>query len=114
MQSSNRFPRVEEPFRRVLRRNVAIATVIGLVFALLRRDLAQLLPVTVVALWFPLGGHYVELIFLNGIRNRLSPQRVTQIVARLAVWSCAGVVLYACMVTTARLLALRARLFGPW
>ena len=80
-------PHFEEPFRHTLARNVAIAAVVGAVFAFQRRDLKLLLPLTALALWFSLGGHYVELAFLNGIRARLPQRRLTQALARLLVWS---------------------------
>jgi hypothetical protein len=93
-----------EPFRRTLARNVALAAVAGVVFALLRRNLHLLLPIAALALWFSLGGHYVELAFLNGVRTRLPQRRFPQVLARLLVWACGGVVLYAGMATTARAL----------
>jgi len=114
MQSSNRSPRVEEPFRRALLRNVTIAAGVGLVFALLRRDSRELVPVTILALWFSLGGHYVELVFLNGVRNWLPAHRLTHVLVRLAVWWCAGVILSACMRATAQLFSLHAPPLWPW
>lgn len=104
MESRSDSSRFEEPFRSTLTRNVTIAAVVGAVFAFQRRDLTVLLPVTVLALWFSLGGHYVELAFLNGVRPRLPRRRLTQAVARLLVWSCGGALLYTGMVATARLL----------
>jgi len=85
-------------------RNVTIAAVVGVVFTFQRRDFNSLLPTTVLALWFSLGGHYVELAFLNGVRARLPRRRLTQALARLLVWSCGGALLYSCMVATARVL----------
>src|SRR2546421_5970122 len=68
MQASTGWPRVEEPFGRALVRNVALAAVVGAVLALQRHDLGLLLPLAALALWFSLGGHYIELAFLNGLR----------------------------------------------
>src|SRR5258708_5038455 len=82
--------RFQEPLRRTLARNGALAAVAGLVVVLQRHDLRLLLPVATLALWFTLGGHYVELAFLNGVRARIAPGRVTQAVARLLVWSSGG------------------------
>jgi hypothetical protein len=96
-------PRFEEPFRRTLARNVVLAAIVGVVFALQRRDLELLLPVTTLAMWFSLGGHYVELAFLNGVRPRLPQLGLTQALVRLLVWSCGGALLYACMAVTAAL-----------
>jgi hypothetical protein len=70
--------------------------------ALRRRDATWFLPTAILAMWFTLGGHYVEVVFLNGVRNRLPRSRVVQMLARLATWSCAGVLLYSCMAATAR------------
>ena len=114
MQSRSGWPRFEEPFRRTLARNVTIAGVVGVVFAFQRRDLELLLPVTALALWFSLGGHYVELAFLNGLRARLPHRRPTQALARLLVWSCGGALLYACMAATARALSNHAPPLRPW
>src|SRR5258708_4413894 len=102
MQSRSSWSRFDEPFRRTLARNVTIAGVVGIVFAFRRRDLELLLPVTALALWFSLGGHYVELVFLNELRARLPQRRLTQALARLLVWSGGGAILYACMAATAR------------
>src|SRR6476619_1953306 len=93
MQSRGGSTRFEEPFLRTLARNVMIAVVVGVVFALLRHDLKLLLPVTTLAMWFSLGGHYVDLAFLNGVRARLPQRRLTQALVRLLVWSCGGTLL---------------------
>jgi hypothetical protein len=111
---SSSSPRVEEPFRHTLARNVTIAAVVGGVFAFQRRDLTLFLPVTAFALWFSLGGHYVEVAFLNGIRARLPQRRLTQALVRLLVWSCGGALLYACMAATARALPIGAPRLRPW
>ncbi len=104
MQSSSRWFRFEEPFRRTLARNIIVAAVVGIVFAFQRHDLKLLLPVTTLAMWFSLGGHYVELAFLKGVRARIPQDHLTQGLVRLLVWSCGGAVLYACVSATARAL----------
>ena len=86
-----RSSRFEEPFRRTLARNATIAAALGVVFAVLRRDLNLLLPVTALAMWFSLGGHYVERTFLNGVRARIPQRRPTQAFVRLQT-STTGVV----------------------
>ena len=113
MRSRNS-PRFEEPFRRTLARNVTIACAVGVVLAFLRRNLALLLPMTILAMWFSLGGHYVELAFLNGVRRRFPRRRLTQTVVRLLVWCCGGAVLYACMAVTARVLPIHVLPLRPW
>src|SRR2546430_2687515 len=83
MQSSSSWPRFAEPFRRALARNVALAAVAGGVLALQRHNLGLLLPLAALALWFSLGGHSIELAFLNGLRARIPPGRLPQAIARL-------------------------------
>src|SRR5207237_660529 len=100
-QHSTHSPRYEEPFRHTLARNLTLAAVVGVVVAFLRRDVKLLLPVTTLALWFTLGGHYVELVFLNRIRDRLPRRRLPRALVRLLVWSCGGALLYECMAVTA-------------
>jgi len=106
--------RFEEPFRRTFTRNVTIAVAVGAVFALKQRDITRLLPVAILAMWFSLGGHYVELAFLNGVRARLPQGRLTQVLVRLLVWFCGGALLYACMAATARALSTVALPMKPW
>ena len=106
--------RFEEPFRRTLARNVAIAAVAGLAFALESHDPRVLLPAAALALWFSLGGHYVELAFLNGIRPRLTEGRLPRALVRLLVWSGGGVVLYAGAAATARVLPIARPPFRLW
>jgi hypothetical protein len=101
MQSRSGSTRLEEPFGRTLARNLTIAAVAGLAFALQRADLTMLLPAAALALWFSLGGHYVELAFLNGIRPRVPDGRLTRALVRLLVWACGGVLLYAGAAATA-------------
>ncbi len=104
---------VREPFRRTLTRNVTIAGIVGLVFSLVRRDLGLLFPVAGLAMWFSLGGHYVEVAYLNGLRQRIPVRRLTQVPVRLLVWACGGALLYACMLGTARVFAFHAP-HWPW
>ncbi len=114
MQSSSSWPRFEEPFRRALVRNVALAGVAGAVLALQRHDLGLLLPLAALALWFSLGGHYIELAFLNGLRARIPQGRLPQVVVRLLVWLSGGVLLYGSMAATARALPIQAPPLGLW
>ena len=90
-----------EPLRRTLTRTVGIAVVAGGIFAILRGSVARWPAATVVMLWPSLGGHWIELWFLNWLRPRLGRGRVTQVAARLAVWFVGGVTLGAGMWLTA-------------
>jgi len=107
------WPRVEEPFGRTLARNVAIAVAVGALVALACHAARRTLPTAAFALWFSLGGHYVEVLFLNHVRPRLASARAVQVLARLAVWFAGGVALYQCMIATAHALGLR-RLLPEW
>lgn len=63
MQSTVVRPRFVEPFGRTLARNAIIAVVVATVFALVQHRLWLIGPVALLALWFSLGGHYVDVIF---------------------------------------------------
>ena len=114
MQPSTSANQAEEPLRRTLVRNVALAAGVGVVIALQRHRLRLLLPIAALALWFSLGGHYVELAFLNGLRARISQGRLIQVGLRLLVWFAGGVVLYVLMAASARVLPLEAPPLRMW
>src|SRR5256885_15547106 len=104
----------EEPLRRTLARNVTLAASVGVVLAVQRHSLRLLLPIAALALWFSLGGHYVEVAFLNGLRARISKGRLTQVALRLLVWFAGGVVLYVLMASSAHVLPLEPPPLGMW
>ena len=104
----------QEPLRRTVVRNVALAAGVGVVFALQRHRLRLLFPIAALALWFSLGGHYVELAFLNGLRPRFSQGRLTQAGLRLVVWFAGGAVLYVLMAASARILPLEPPPLRMW
>lgn len=91
----------------MLIRNVTIAVAVGAAVALQQRDLKLMPLVACLALWFSLGGHLVEVTFLNVLRARLPRRRAVQVFARLVVWLVGGAVLYLCMAATAQVLAVR-------
>jgi hypothetical protein len=97
-----------EPFRRTLARNAIISVVVATVFALVQRRLWLIGPVALLALWFSLGGHYVEVIFLNGVRPRIPAVPTIQSLVRILIWICGGILLYWGMALTARVLPVRA------
>ena len=104
-----------EPYREALRvtlmRTGAIALVVGAVIArpwsggggLARWGLAAAL-----MLWPALGGHWVEVGFLNGLRPRISAEPSVQVGTRLGVWFVGGMALALGMVATAAGLGVRA------
>jgi hypothetical protein len=93
-----------EPLRATLTRTIAVALVAGAILARSRGGLAQWPVATIVMLWPTLGGHYVELWFLNGLRPRLPATRSIQTAARVGVWFVGGIVLATGMWLTARTL----------
>src|SRR3954462_15581678 len=87
-----------EPFRATLLRTGLIAVALGAAFAFsFGRGLRDWPAATVLALWPALGGHLVELLFLNQLRPMLPPERATQGAGRLATWFAACCVLAAGM-----------------
>lgn len=104
-----------EPLRRTLTRTVSIALVVGAVIAFRRGGITRWPAATALALWPSLGGHWLELWFLNWLRPRLSHHRGTQVAARIALWFAGGAVLAMCMWLTATALSgLRLPLANPW
>ena len=103
-----------EPLWQTLSRNLGIAAVVGGALALREGRLALWLPISVLALWFSLGGHYVELLFLLRIRPRIQAVRPALYAGRLVLWFAGGAVLHTCMALTARALPLVPPRFGMW
>jgi hypothetical protein len=75
-----------EPFHITLVRTGLIALVVGLVIARVQHRPASRPWWTAFALWFSLGGHWVELFFLNWLRPRVASARWAQITGRLVTW----------------------------
>jgi hypothetical protein len=94
-------PAVGEPLERTLKRTLSIALAVGLVIALSSHNLRAWPLATLLALWFSLGGHWLELGFLRKLSPRLPPARPVQVVARLAVWFVGGAGLAGGMALTA-------------
>jgi len=90
-----------EPLRNTLLRNGAIALAGGAVLAISRGTIASWPMASLLMLWPTLGGHLVELFFLNWLRPRIPPARVTQVPARFAVWWVGGSILFLAMQATA-------------
>jgi hypothetical protein len=95
------FKPFQEPLRVTLLRTGAIAIVVGGVIAGFSGGLTRWPFLTLLVLWVSLGGHWVEVWFLNWLRPRLAVARVIQVGARLAVWFVGGIVLMLCMELTA-------------
>ena len=99
----------QEPFRATVLRNGIIAIVVGAALAQLRGGLARWPLATLLALWPSLGGHWVELWFLNWLRPRISTARALQVAARVGVWFVGGAGLF----IGARLTAMALASFRP-
>lgn len=95
-------------------RNVTIAAVAGAGLAIHDRELSLWPSCSVLALWFSLGGHYVEVLFSNRIRPRFRTVRRTLMISRLLVWFAGGALLYVGMAITARALPLAPPGFRLW
>jgi hypothetical protein len=72
-------------------RTGTIAIVLGAVLARFWGGLAHWPIATLLVLWPSLGGHWVEVWFLNWLRPRLSAARGVQVAARVGVWFVGGV-----------------------
>ena len=104
--------RHEEPLGVVLFRTVSIALVVGGVLAWRFHAIEGWPIASLLVLWFSLGGHWVELFFLDWMRPHLSEGRAVQMAARLAFWFVGGVGLGYGIALTMRLFAW-TRTFRP-
>jgi hypothetical protein len=90
-----------EPLRVTLTRTVGIALIAGAAVASRWGGLAWWPVLSVVMLWPSLGGHYVELAYLDVVRPRLSASRAVQTLTRIAVWFVGGALMVVGMHFTA-------------
>lgn len=104
-----------EPLRITLIRTVTIALLAGALAAPLFGGFRRWPIVSLLMLWPSFGGHWIDLLFLNGLRPRLPSGRVVQAVARFAVWFLGGVVLaLGLRLTAAALFVHRPLLWLTW
>src|SRR4051812_1789245 len=105
-----------ESHRTTLVRTGGIALVAGAALTLASGHRGAWWPIaTLVMLWPSLGGHFVELWFLNWLRPRLAGARVLQLAARMVVWFVAGCGLMLGMRVTATALTIfRPARWPPW
>src|ERR1700724_618875 len=80
-----------EPLRTTLFRTGTIAMVVGAVLARSWGGLARWPLAILLVLWPSLGGHWVEVWFLNSLRPRLFTAYGVQVAARVAVWFVGGI-----------------------
>ena len=76
-----------------LLRNGLIAIAVGGVIAGFSGGLPRWPLAALLALWPALGGHWLEVWFLNWLRPRLTAARGVQVAFRMAVWFAGGIVL---------------------
>ena len=98
-----------EPLRTTLLRTGLIAVVTGAIVARSWGSPSRWPLATLLMLWPAVGGHWIEIGFLNWLRPRIPPTRAVQISARIGSWFLGGIVLAVGMALTA--IALNAR--GP-
>jgi hypothetical protein len=97
-----------EALRKTLTRTILIAIVAGTVLAAWSTSSARPIrwPIAVIlVLWVSLGGHWLEVWYLNWLRPRLPATPVVQLVARLGTWFLGGCALGVCIALTAWALA---------
>ena len=82
-----------EPLRITLTRTFTIAVLAGALAAPWFGGIRRWLLVSLLMLWPALGGHWIDLWFLNWLRPRLSRARLVQSIARFGVWFLGGIVL---------------------
>lgn len=100
-----------EPFRVTLTRTVSIALVAGAAVAVAAGGVRLWPAYSLLMLWPAFGGHWIDLLFLNGLRPRLPSNRLIHQLSRLFVWFVGGVALAAGLQLTARALFDRPTLF---
>ncbi|MEP6961336.1 MAG: hypothetical protein ABI995_04620 [Acidobacteriota bacterium] len=102
-------PRPQEPLRITLTRTIAIAMIVAAALSPWLGGIHRWPTLTLLGLWPSLGGHFVEVAFLNILRPRLPAARPVKFAARIALWFLAGIALAQAMRITATALASPAR-----
>lgn len=105
--------RFQEPWTTTAVRTLSLAAAIALGVALVTRRADALLVAFAAALWFTLGGHFVELLFRNALGPGITSAAV-RAEARLGYWFAAGSLLYLGASATATALSGRRVLALAW
>lgn len=82
-----------EPLRITLTRTLLIAAVAGLIASSWMGGVRRWPVLFAMMLWPSFGGHWIDLFFLNWMRQRLPDSAGFQRGARLALWFAGGIVL---------------------
>jgi hypothetical protein len=106
MIEDKNWPRIEEPIRETIFRAVRIAIVVGTVCVLVRHkaglfsadSLDTWAMTALLGLWLAFAGHWIELFYLNWLRQRLPGSCSAHVVTRLGVWFLGGTILTGGMV----------------
>ncbi len=106
--------RFSEPRSTTLLRTTGLALAVGVGAGLYQRRLVAVPITTLLALWFTLGGHYVEILFRNGLRPLIAGQVLIPLLVRLVIWFVGGSALYAGALATRALLTGHRALPWPW
>ncbi|HZZ42151.1 MAG TPA: hypothetical protein VFE58_04380 [Tepidisphaeraceae bacterium] len=102
-----------EPLSTTLLRTGAIALVVGAVLALRLGGMAYWPIAMLLVLWLSLGGHWIEILFLNFLRPHLPVVYPVQIAVRISIWFLGGIVLVLAMKLTAMTLAQHRPIHWP-
>jgi hypothetical protein len=104
-----------EPLRVTLTRTVTIAMFAAAVAAPWLGGIRRWPILVVLMLWPSFGGHWIDLLFLNWLRPRLSSNTQVQRAVRILVWFAGGIVLALGARLTAMLLLAQAPAeWLPW
>jgi hypothetical protein len=114
MAIETRWKPFAEPWRTTALRTGTIALAIGLGVGLYTRQFAAVFLASVLALWFTLGGHVLEVLFRNQLRPRSGGGAPVLAVTRLAYWFAGGSALYAGALATRAILTGRGAVPWPW
>ena len=103
-----------EPWSSTALRTGSIALAVGIGVGLYQRHFTVVPVTTLLALWFTLGGHFVEVLFRNQLRHRIGGEAPVQVLTRLVYWFVGGSVLYAGVIATRALLTGQRIVHWPW
>ena len=113
---------IQEPLRETALRALRIAIIVGSICALVRHRGRVLAPhaittwvvTALLGLWIAFAGHWVEVFYLNWLRQRLPRERPAQIMARLAFWFLGGIAITGGMALVRPVEATLRLQFAPW
>ncbi len=88
-----KFEEIDEPLRVTLSRTLTIAVVVGVVASFATHNIRMGFAIGLGALWPSVGGHWIELLWLNLIRKRLKPKVPILVALRLIYWWAWGFVI---------------------